>query len=56
VVDADQLLDRAKAEADRLAALPRSAFRATKLRLRGGTIADIKARMVEDMRTLMNPA
>ena len=55
VVDADQLLDRAKAEATRLGALARSAFRATKLRLRGVTIADIKARMEEDMRTLMDP-
>lgn len=55
VVPADQLLDRAKEEATRLAGLARSAFKATKLRLRGGVIADIKARMVEDMRTLMNP-
>jgi enoyl-CoA hydratase len=55
VVPADQLLDRAKEEATRLAGLARSAFKATKLRLRGGVIADIKARMAEDMRTLMNP-
>ncbi|MBA3462121.1 MAG: crotonase/enoyl-CoA hydratase family protein [Deltaproteobacteria bacterium] len=55
IVPADQLLDRAKEEATRLAGLARSAFKATKLRLRGGVIADIKARMVEDMRTLMNP-
>lgn len=56
VVEADQLLDRAKEEATRLAALARSAFKATKLRLRGQVIADIKARMEDDMRTLMNPA
>ncbi len=55
VVDAEQLLDKAKEEATRLGALARSAFRATKLRLRGGVIADIRARMEEDMRTLMNP-
>ncbi|MBL0214149.1 MAG: crotonase/enoyl-CoA hydratase family protein [Myxococcales bacterium] len=55
VVESDQLLDRAMDEATRLAALARSAFKATKLRLRGGVIADIKARMEEDMRTLMNP-
>jgi len=55
VVPADALLDAAKAEATRLAALARSAFKATKQRLRGTVIADIKARMVEDMRTLMNP-
>ena len=56
VVAADALLDTAKAEAARLGALAASAYRATKLRLRGPVIADIKARMVEDMRTLMNPA
>ncbi len=55
VVDAEQLLDKAKEEATRLGALARSAFRATKIRLRGVVIADIRARMVEDMRTLMNP-
>ncbi len=55
VVDAEQLIDKAKEEATRLGALARSAFRATKLRLRGGVIADIRARMEEDMRTLMNP-
>ena len=43
------------AEATRLGAMARSAYKATKLRLRGGVIADIRARMEEDMRTLMNP-
>lgn len=56
VVTAEELAAAAIAEAARLGALARSAFKATKLRLRGGVIADIKARMVEDMRTLMNPA
>lgn len=51
----DELLGLALAEAARLGAFPRSAFKATKQRLRGGVIADIQARMVEDMRTLMNP-
>ncbi len=55
VVDSDQLLARAMEEATRLGALARSAFKATKLRLRGGVIADIQARMEEDLRTLMNP-
>ncbi|CAN5896175.1 crotonase/enoyl-CoA hydratase family protein [soil metagenome] len=55
VVDGEQLLAMATEEATRLGALARSAFRATKLRLRGGVIADIRARMEEDMRTLMNP-
>jgi enoyl-CoA hydratase len=55
VVPADGLLDAAQAEATRLAGLARSAFKATKQRLRGTVIADIRARMVEDMRTLMNP-
>ena len=55
VVDSEQLQDKALEEAARLGALARSAFRATKLRLRGGVITDIRARMEEDMRTLMNP-
>ena len=55
VVPADQLLYKAKEEANRLAGLARSAYKATKIRLRGGVIADIRARMEEDMRTLMNP-
>jgi enoyl-CoA hydratase len=55
VAPADQLLAKATEEANRLAGLARSAYKATKLRLRGGVIADIRARMEEDMRTLMNP-
>lgn len=56
VVAPDDLLAAATAEAARLGAFARSAYKATKQRLRGVIIDDIKARMVEDMRTLMNPA
>jgi len=56
VADPDELLAAATAEATRLGAFARSAYKATKQRLRGVIIDDIKARMVEDMRTLMNPA
>lgn len=52
-VAGEDLLAQAKAEAARLGALPRPAFQATKQRLRGVAIADIQARMAEDLRTLM---
>jgi enoyl-CoA hydratase len=52
---ADELLARARAEATRLAALPRTAFRATKTRLRGATIAHIRASLEADMRDIMKP-
>lgn len=55
VVAPEELQAAAIAEAVRLGAMARSAYKATKLRLRGGVIADIKARMEDDMRTLMNP-
>jgi enoyl-CoA hydratase len=55
VVPADQALARAKDEATRLGAISRNAFRATKTRLRGKTIAYIRATMDEDMRTLLAP-
>jgi len=55
VVPADQALARARDEAARLAALPRTAFRATKLRLRGKTIDHIRASMDGDLRTLLAP-
>ncbi|MBA3820638.1 MAG: crotonase/enoyl-CoA hydratase family protein [Deltaproteobacteria bacterium] len=55
VVPADQVLTRATEEATRLGALARTAFRATKTRLRGRTIDDIVARLDEDMRTLLAP-
>jgi enoyl-CoA hydratase len=51
----DQVLDRAKAEAARLGALPRSAFSATKTRLRGKTIDFIKSTLESDMRNIMIP-
>jgi len=56
VVPADALLDRAKQEAARLGAFSRLAYRATKTRLRGKTIAHILATMDDDMRQLLSPA
>jgi len=53
VVPADQALERAKAEAARLGAHARAAFRATKTRLRGKTIDHIRTTMADDLRTLM---
>jgi enoyl-CoA hydratase len=49
------VLDRAKEEAVRLAGLPRSAFEATKARLRGETIAHIQATLASDMQSLLPP-
>lgn len=56
VVPADQLLARAKAEAGRLGALARTAFRATKTRLRAKTIEYIRAKLEDDLGTLLAPA
>jgi enoyl-CoA hydratase len=56
VVPAADVLARAKTEAARLSALPRTAFAATKTRLRGTTIAHIRATLADDLRTLMQPA
>ncbi len=50
-----ELLDHAKAEAARLGALPRSAFKATKKRLRGASIEHITSSLDADMRDLMVP-
>jgi enoyl-CoA hydratase len=55
VVPADQVLERARAEAARLGALPRSAFNATKTRLRGKTIEYINSTLDSDMRNIMVP-
>ncbi len=55
VLPAEDVLTRAREEAARLGALPRSPFAATKTRLRGKTIAYILATFEEDMRSLMNP-
>jgi enoyl-CoA hydratase len=53
--DSATVLDRAKAEATRLAALARPAFEATKSRLRGKTIAHIQATLASDMQSLLTP-
>lgn len=56
VVAAEQVLERAKAEAARLGALGKSPFRATKTRLRGRTIQYIRDTMADDLRTLLAPS
>jgi len=56
VVPADEVLARAKEEATRLSGLAKSAFQATKTRLRGKTISHIRATLQEDMRSLMMPS
>lgn len=53
VVPAGAVLARAKEEAVRLSELARTAFDATKRRLRGRTIAHIEATLDEDMATLL---
>jgi enoyl-CoA hydratase len=49
VAPADEVLARAKAEATRLAALPKKAFVGTKQRLRGATIEHIRNSLETDM-------
>ena len=49
----DVVLEVAKEEAKRLAGLARPAFEATKTRLRGKTIAHIRATLSEDMTLLL---
>jgi len=56
VLPAAEVLPRAKQEAARLGAFSRSAFQATKARLRGTTIAHIRASLDEDVRSLMMPS
>ena len=53
VVPVDEVLARAQAEAGKLAELSRQAFHATKLRLRGATIAHIENTLESDLRGLM---
>lgn len=53
VEPAESLLPKAIAEATRLGALPRAAYRATKLRLRRRTIEYIRDTLDEDLRTLL---
>lgn len=55
VVAPDALLEHAKTEAARLGALPRSAFVASKQRLRGKTIEHVTTSLDADMRALMMP-
>jgi enoyl-CoA hydratase len=52
----DELLPRAIQEAARLGALARMAYRATKTRLRGRTIAYITAGLDDDMASLLSPS
>jgi enoyl-CoA hydratase len=54
VVAPGDLLPRAKEEATRLGALGRSPFRATKVRLRGKTIAHIRDTLDDDMKSLLS--
>ncbi|HEX7600624.1 MAG TPA: crotonase/enoyl-CoA hydratase family protein [Polyangiaceae bacterium] len=56
VVPAADVLGQAKEEATRLSALARSAFQATKTRLRGKTIQHIRDTLQEDMRSLLMPS
>lgn len=51
----DQVVAQATAEAARLGALPRSAFQATKKRLRGKTIDHVTTSLDADMRDIMMP-
>jgi enoyl-CoA hydratase len=54
-VPAAEVIARAKTEAIRLGAYAKNAFKATKQRLRGATIAHVLATMDDDMRDLMIP-
>lgn len=56
VVAPDQVVEQARAEAARLGAFARSAFQATKKRLRGKTIDHVTTSMDADMRDLMMPS
>ncbi|HVO32191.1 MAG TPA: uroporphyrinogen decarboxylase [bacterium] len=52
---AGDVLARAKEEAAKLGGLSRMAYAGTKQRLRGKTIAHIRATLADDMRTLLSP-
>jgi enoyl-CoA hydratase len=56
VVAPDQVVAQAKAEAARLGAMARSAYEATKKRLRGATIDHVLSTLASDMRDLMMPS
>lgn len=49
----EQVLPRAKEHAARLGALPKTAYHATKLRLRGKTIAHVRDTLASDMASLL---
>jgi enoyl-CoA hydratase len=49
VVPAERLAEEARAEAERLAGLPRRAFSETKQRVRGASVERIRRSLVEDM-------
>jgi enoyl-CoA hydratase/carnithine racemase len=51
----DAVLELAKAEATRLAGYAPSAFLATKVRLRGKSIAYIEAGLADDVKSLLMP-
>jgi hypothetical protein len=53
VLPAADLLPRAMQEAQKLGALSRQAYAATKLRLRGKVIAEVEATMDEDLDSLL---
>ena len=55
VAPVDEVLARAKEEAAKLGGLSRAAYAATKIRLRGKTIAHINATLDEDMKSLLEP-
>jgi enoyl-CoA hydratase len=55
VVPAGEVIAKAMAEATRLSALARTAFTATKVRLRGKTIQHINDTLEADMASLMSP-
>lgn len=55
IVPVDQVLAHAKEEAARLGGLALPAFRATKARLRGRTIAHVEATLESDMASLLTP-
>jgi enoyl-CoA hydratase len=56
VVAADQVLATAKAEAARFGAFSRSAYQATKKRLRGASIEHVMSSLDSDMQDLMMPS
>ena len=56
LVEPGQVADRALEHARRLALLPQPAFRQTKLRERGASVARIRATLADDIATLTQPA